>query len=103
MQKYVSETGHVFAMATLMAGNDWFKKLPKEDQDIIQKAAVDAAYKLSLVQKANEQKAKDELIAKGMVFNAVDTSLFVKAVQPVITKYAKGNIKKFYDAILAIK
>jgi TRAP-type C4-dicarboxylate transport system substrate-binding protein len=55
------------------------------------------------VQKNNEQKAKDELISKGMVFNAVDTAPFVAAVQPVIVKYAKGNIKKFYDAILAIK
>ena len=86
-----------------MASNDWFKKLPKEDQAVIEKAAVDAAYKLSLVQKASEQKAKDELISKGMVFNTVDTAPFVAAVQPVITKYAKGNIKKFYDAILAIK
>lgn len=103
VQKYMSETGHVFAMATLMASNDWFKKLPKEDQDVIVKAAIDSAAKLSLVQKNNEQKAKDELISKGMVFNAVDTAPFVAAVQPVIVKYAKGNIKKFYDAILAIK
>lgn len=103
VQKYVSETGHVFALATLMASNDWFKKLPKADQDIIQKAATDAAYKLGLVQKANEQAAKDELIAKGMIFNTVDNAPFVKAVAPVITKYAKGDVKKFYDAILAIK
>lgn len=103
VQKYVSETGHVFAMATLMASGDWFKKLPKADQDIIQKAATDAAYKLGLEQKANEAKAKAELISKGMVFNSLDTEPFVKAVQPVINKYAKGDVKKFYDAILAIK
>ncbi|HWR13049.1 MAG TPA: TRAP transporter substrate-binding protein [Rectinemataceae bacterium] len=103
VQKYVSETGHVFAMATLMASGDWFKKLPAADQAIIQKAATDAAYKLGLEQKANEAKAKAELISKGMVFNSLDTEPFVKAVQPVINKYAKGEVKKFYDAILAIK
>lgn len=103
VQKYVSETGHVFAFATLMASNDWFKKLPKADQDVIQKAAVDSALKLGLEQKANETKAKAELISKGMVFNAVDTAPFVKAVEPVIAKYAKGDVKKFYDAIMAIK
>lgn len=103
VQKYVSETGHVFAMATLMASNDWFKKLPKTEQDIIQKAATDAAYKLGLEQQANEAQAKAELISKGMVFNTLDTAPFVKAVQPVINKYAKGEVKKFYDAILAIK
>ena len=103
VQKYVSETGHVFAMATLLASGDWFKKLPAADQAVIQKAATDAAYKLGLEQKGNEQKAKDELIAKGMIFNSLDTAPFVKAVQPVINKYAKGDVKKFYDAILAIK
>lgn len=103
VQKYMSETGHVFALGTLMCSNEWFKKLPKADQDIIQKAATDAAYKLGLEQKASEQQAKDELIAKGMIFNAVDTAPFIKAVQPVINKYAKGDVKKFYDAITAIK
>lgn len=103
VQKYVSETGHVFAMATLLASGDWFKKLPAADQAVIQKAATDAAYKLGLDQKGNEAKAKAELISKGMVFNSLDTEPFVKAVQPVINKYAKGDVKKFYDAILAIK
>ena len=103
VQKYVSETGHVFALGTLMASGDWFKKLPKADQDVMQKAATNATYKLGLEQKASEQQAKDELIAKGMIFNSLDTAPFVKAVQPVINKYAKGDVKKFYDAILAIK
>ncbi len=103
VQKYVSETGHVFAMATLLASGDWFKKLPAADQAVIQKAATDAAYKLGLEQKASEAKAKAELISKGMVFNSVDTEPFVKAVQPVINKFAKGDVKKFYDATLAIK
>lgn len=103
VQKYVSETGHVFAMASLLASGDWFKKLPAADQAVIQKAATNAAYKLGLEQKASEQKAKDELIAKGMIFNSLDTAPFVKAVQPVINKYAKGDVKKFYDATLAIK
>ena len=66
-------------------------------------SATDAAYKLGLDQKANEQKAKDELISKGMIFNTVDTTPFVQAVQPVIAKYAKGDVKKFYDAIMGIK
>lgn len=103
VQKYMSETGHVFAFATLMAGYDWFRKLPADDQIIFQKAANDSAIKLGIIQKNDEAKAKADLISKGMIFNSVDTAPFIEKVKPVIDKYAKGEIKKLYDEIVAIR
>lgn len=102
VQKYMSETGHTFAFGTLMAGLDWFKKLPANDQAVFQKAADDSAVKLGIVQKNDEANAKAELIAKGMIFNSVDTAPFIARVKPVIEKYAKGDMKRFYDQIVAI-
>ncbi len=103
VQKYMSETGHVFAFATLLAGSDWLKKLPAEDRAAIQKAAKDSAAKLGLEQKASEAQAKAELQSKGMSFNALDTAPFVAAVAPVIKKYVKGDMKQYYSQIIAMK
>lgn len=102
VQKYMSETGHTFAFGTLMASLDWFKKLPAEDQAIFQKAADDSAVKLGIEQKNDESSAKAELIEKGMIFNSVDTGPFIELEKPVIEKYATGDMKKFYDQIVAI-
>jgi len=103
VQKYMSETGHTFAFGTLMASFDWFKKLPADDQAVFQKAADDSAVKLGLVQKSDEANAKAELIAKGMIFNSVDKAPFNVLTKPVVEKYAKGDMKKFYDQIVAIR
>ncbi len=103
VQKYVSETGHVFAFATMQTSMSWFNSIPKEDQEIIVESALSAAYKLGLEQKADESIARDELIAKGMIVNSVEKEPFVKAMAPVIDKYAQGDMRKFYDMILNIK
>ena len=103
VQKYLSETGHVFAFATLLTGSEWFNKLPAADQNVILKAANDSAVKLGLDQRANEAKAKAELQSKGMIFNSVDTAPFIEAIKPVIGKYAKGEMRGYYDQIVGLK
>ena len=103
VQNYLSETGHVFAFATMQTSLAWFNSIPEEDQKIIVESALDAAYKLGLEQEADEASAKAELIQEGMKINAVDKAPFVNAMGPVIDKYAKGILKDYYEAIQAIK
>ena len=103
VQGNVSETGHVFAFATMQTSVAWFNSIPKADQDIIVESALSAAKILGAEQRTDEAKAKAELISKGMTFNAVEKDLFVKAMGPVIDKYAQGDMREFYNLILNIK
>ena len=103
VQKYMSETGHFFAFAALQMNLNLLNGMSAEDQAMIQKAATDAAVKLGLEQKANEQKAKDELISKGMEFNEVeDKAAFAALVQPVYDTFLKDHDSKYFDAIKAM-
>lgn len=49
------------------------------------------------------QKSLDEMKQAGVTITEVDTQPYREAVQPVIKKYATGDIKKYYDRIQAVK
>jgi len=103
VQKYMSETGHFFAFGTLAASLDWFKSLPRADQDMFQKAATDSAKLLGIEQRNQEAAAKADLISKGMIFNAVDTKPFEALMTPVYDKYFKTHNRVYFDELKAFK
>lgn len=101
VQKYLSETGHMFGFVAITTNPKFLAGLPQADQDIIRKAAIDAGKDVGAVQQANEVKAAAELKAAGMQFNSVDKKAFSDLVQSVYDKYFQTHDKKYFDAIKA--
>lgn len=99
VQKYLSETGHMFGFAAITTNPKFLAELPAADQEIIRKAAIDAGKDIGAVQQANELKATEELKKVGMAFNAVDKKAFSDLLKPVYDKYFQNHDKKYYDAI----
>jgi len=95
VQKYVSMTNHMWDGFWFLGNKKAWDKLPKDLQDIVTKNINAAAVKQRAdVRQLNENMRK-ELIAKGMVFNDVDTAKF----QDTLRKagfYAEWH-KKFGD------
>lgn len=99
VQKYLSETGHMFGFAAIATNPDWLASLPQEDQEIIRQAAIDAGTDVGAVQQENEVKAAEELKAAGMEFNEVDKQAFIDLMDPVYDKYFETHDKQYFDAI----
>ncbi len=100
VQKYVSETGHMFAFAAITVNPAFYDGLSAEDQAIFLQAAIDAGRDAGKIQEENASAAKTELEGKGMVFNEVsDKQSFIDAVQPVYEEFFKTHDKKYFDAI----
>jgi tripartite ATP-independent transporter DctP family solute receptor len=89
VQKYMTLTRHVYSPAIIAISLARWNELPKADQDLMQKTAVEvAAYQRKL---GRDQEAKwvAELKQKGMeVVESVDAAAWQKALKPVFDKYA---------------
>jgi TRAP-type transport system periplasmic protein len=89
VQKYMTLTRHVYSPAIIAISFARWNELPKADQDLMLKAAVEvAAYQRKL---GRDQEAKwvVELRQKGMeVVETVDASAWQRALKPVFDKYA---------------
>lgn len=101
VQKYLSETGHMFGFAAITTNPDFLAGLSAEDQEIVRQAAIDAGRDVGAVQQENELKAREELKAAGMEFNEVDKQAFIDLMAPVYDKYFQTHDKKYFDAIKA--
>ncbi|WP_336368043.1 TRAP transporter substrate-binding protein [Marinobacter sp. C2H3] len=89
-QKYMTMTRHTYAPAVFVMGMPTWNKLPKAAQDVIVKAAHEAAE----YERADNAKKEDEQLAAlkeaGMQINDdPDLAAFQKAVEPVYKKYGE--------------
>lgn len=100
VQKYLSLTRHIYAAAPLIMSLKRWQEMPKEDQELVLKTAVEvAAYERSLG-RDSEAKMVQELEQRGMqVIKEVDTAAWQKAMQPVYDEYGK-QFKETIDAIM---
>jgi len=89
VQKYMTLTRHVYSPAIIALGLARWNEMPKADQDLMAKTAVDvAAYQRKL---GRDQEAKwvAELRQRGMeVVESVDAAAWQRALKPVFDKYA---------------
>lgn len=89
VQKYMTLTRHVYSPAIIALGVARWNEMPKADQDLMAKTAVDvAAYQRKL---GRDQEAKwvAELRQRGMeVVETVDAAAWQRAMKPVFDKYA---------------
>ncbi len=83
VQKYVSMTGHIWGAASLVMSKAVWDRISPEDQAVILEAAQRwAENQRQMVADANAE-LQAKLEAKGMVFNEVDKTPFIAAVQPI--------------------
>jgi len=69
VQKYVSETGHVFSFEILIANKKFMDKLPSDLQKLVIKAAHDATLKQRKLMAASEGQFKAQVVKAGMKVN----------------------------------
>jgi tripartite ATP-independent transporter DctP family solute receptor len=103
VQKHLSLTGHVFSPAMIIMSKAKFDALPKEYQDIVLKAAREAA----VYQRQQITKMEDEQISKlkelGMTVTTPDTTPFREATKAVYEQFRGelGEDAKLLDEIIA--
>ena len=102
VQKFMSKTGHIFAFAAVCASPTILNGLSAEDQELIRKAAVDAALEIGAEQLATENEAAVKLQAAGMQMNEVPNKQpFIDMVTPVYEKFFTTHDRRYYDGIRA--
>jgi len=95
VQKYVSLDGHIYDPMPLVANLDWFNKLTKEEQVIVEKAALLGQNYSRAVNAARERYIVDLLQEKGMVVNEVSEAEKAKmrgATQPSVVQKIKEKV-----------
>ncbi len=102
VQKYCSLSYHQFAFGAITVNPDFYNGLSAEEQAIFLQAAIDAGKDIGKLQEQNENEARAELEAKGMIFvELTDMPAWVEAVKPVWDEYFKTHDKAYFDAIQA--
>jgi tripartite ATP-independent transporter DctP family solute receptor len=89
VQRYLSLTGHFYSPAPLTMSLRRFKSLKTEWQKLFIKTAVEVATYERKIIRDNEQKQIRDLKAWGMDVRIIDKTIFVKAMGPVYSKFAK--------------
>lgn len=104
VQKFLSMTGHLYAVAPLVVSEIFFSKLPKD----LQKIVLDAGGFYKNTQRSltvrEEQKMIDELKKSGMAINeltADEKALFQKLAQPIYKQFEARVGKDLLDKTIA--
>ncbi len=86
VQKYVSETGHVFSFEVLIANKKFMDNLPADLNELVVKAARDATLKQREYMDEEEAAFKEEVIKGGMTANSLtpeEKEPFVEAAEKI--------------------
>lgn len=96
VQKYMSLTRHAYSAGIILMSLQRFKEMPKEDQDIFMKTALEVAPYQRSLGRDNEAKQVAELKSKGMeVIETIDKAPWQAAMKPVFDKYAQQYGDRF--------
>ena len=100
VQKYVSETGHVFSVTMLITNKKFMESLPDDLRELVKKAAHDFALEQRKTIADMEKSYKEEALKAGMEANeltAADKKPFVDATVKVYEKFEKDLGKEIMD------
>jgi len=92
VQKYVSETGHLFSFEIIIANKKFMDKLPADLRKIVETCAKNAAMKQRKMMAASEAKFKAQCIKAGMKVNTLTPAQkkpFIAATAPVYKQFEK--------------
>lgn len=100
VQKFVSETGHVFSVTMIIANKKFLDKLPEDLRKLVVKAAHDTALEQRKTIAALEGDFKKEVTKAGMQANSLsvaDKKPFVAATKAVYAKFESQLGKEIMD------
>ncbi|MDF2813940.1 MAG: dicarboxylate transporter, DctP subunit [Paenibacillus sp.] len=104
VQKYFTLTQHVYSPAPVIFSMKKWEQIPKEDQDIIAKAAMEVAQFQRKLNRDDEDKKLKEMEGKGLVvIRDADKAAWQKAMQPAFDEFSKQFGKEKMDAIIQTK
>ncbi len=96
VQKYLTLTRHVYSPALIVIGTTRWKEIPKADQDLMQKIALEVAPYQRKLGRDQEAKWVAELKQHGMdVVETVDSASWQRAMKPIFDKYAQQYGERF--------
>ena len=108
VNKYVSETNHVYATNPVQISKRFWEKLSPTEQKLLQDAATEAQNYQRVVSREVSSKAVAELKAKGMIFNEISApeqarmrsevkavhDKFSAAYEPAVVKLFKNELDR---------
>ena len=102
-QKHFSFTAHVCSPAPLLMTKTKFDAMPKQDQDLFLKTALEVAQFQRRINRDAEEASMKEMASKGVtVVRDVDRESFKKAMAPVFDQFSsqfpKAEIEKIVNA-----
>jgi tripartite ATP-independent transporter DctP family solute receptor len=106
VQKYVSETGHVFSYEVLIANKKFIDKLPEDLRSLVIKAAKDATIKQRQFMEEEENFFKNKVIEAGMQVNVLtpeDKKPFIAAATKVYKQFEKELGKDLMDIVRQVQ
>jgi TRAP-type C4-dicarboxylate transport system substrate-binding protein len=104
VQKYFSLTYHVYSPAPFLMSKKKFQAMPKADQELFMKTALEVAAFQRKLNRDDEEKKLKEMAGKGLVvIRDVDKASFAKAMQPAFVEWNKEFGKEKIDNIINTK
>jgi TRAP-type C4-dicarboxylate transport system substrate-binding protein len=88
VQKYLSETNHVYTPSFPTASKRLFDSWPQEVQEAVMAAGAEVQPWTYERAAALDEELREKLIAAGMEFNTADRDAFVEASRPVYEQFA---------------
>jgi len=103
-QKYFSFTAHVYSPAILMMSKKVFDSMPKEDQELFLKTALEVGKFQRKLNRDDEERKIKEMEARGVqVIMDVDRESFKKAMSPTYEEFSSQFPKAEIEAIMNAK
>ena len=104
VQKYFSLTYHVYSPAPFLMSKKKFLAMPKADQELFMKTALEVAKFQRKLNRDDEEAKLKEMAGKGLVvIRDVDKASFAKAMQPAFVEWNKEFGKEKIDNIINTK
>lgn len=104
IQKYLTETKHVYLPAVVMASKRFWDRLNPEEQTVLRDACAESQAYHRKVSREMEKDVVKELIASGMQFNTIEPAeraRMIEATAPVTAKYKAELGNGLVDETLA--
>jgi TRAP-type transport system periplasmic protein len=104
VQKHLSLTAHVYSPSPLLMSKKGFYAMPKEDQDLFVKTALEVGrFQRKISRDAEEEKLK-KIVSRGVVLTRdVDRESFKKAMAPVYDAFSDRFPKAALEEIMNAK
>ncbi len=95
VQKYTSLSGHIYDPMPLVVNLEWFKRLPADQQKLLEIAGIQAQNSSRFVNLAREKNLVSLLEGKGMKINPIsdtEKERFMKISQPAVLEEVKKKV-----------